>query len=1632
MVSEIRNGSQASAQQNFHLAVALCEQYKTMSDSDEDMREDTSLVKRFASLVERYLAATGRGDIATVKAILEDETNKIHVDSVDRAGYSRRTALMIAIKNEKKEIARYLIQKGANVNREDEYSITPLALTAEWECRFLLLKEVVQAGADVNYVPGGTGMTAFLTACKNHNLAGMKYLAHEAKADTTRIAEHGMTPLHIFLHSSAQNHDFRDYDLWRSMVPLNSEPCLQALLDIAGSDMINAKNEKGLTPLFYAAMTNSVAYTELLIKHGADVNIRDDRGLQIIHYVTKGEIIRLLAKSGADLSLRNNCLRRAVEKVQHEKISVLLELGENIDESTGRELVEVLIEKYFGTSRFSRHEYYETLHLLKDHGAPIEGYSNRQEDIECMLACNPHPSDVIGFFEAVQMDEVKTVQRYLKDRERYDILVDVRDLGWKRKTALHVAARRSFFVLQYLLQNESPSLELKTKSGYTALHLACKHGNLRQIRCLVEAGADTEAKTNKGATPLLLACGRRHYHVIEYLFQNGVNTSAENGNNWLFSLLFKKFIDQELGLGDDFENGSNDEYDNSSNEDVNDDAGNESDEENGSNDESDNSSNEDGNDDSGNESDEESDVNLDTELKAFLASNLPRYGKDIINEPVKSEDYTEMALTEDGIINVPVSVEESALHWACRYYRYVDKEIVQFLIENGADVNSKRAQFYKLGARSTGNTPLHFCEHFNLAESLVKEYGADVNAQNDAGNTPLHQYLLRTRANGTLNKAYVEMLCSLGANTNIQSESGETVLHIGVEEVIPHDITHDCVSTMLRAGSRLTIQRNGDLATPVHLLFSTSSCRSGTTAAILQRRRQRIDSLLDHCLSSQSSVMSSRDSKGNTPLMWFLRSTKFAYSDDEHEKIIAMDENEWITNIFVAKKEIHLRLAQLLSLTGANIHLQNHDNQTPLIFAATNYSQVPDPELGLGIIFDLLKHHVGISGNVDGHDSGSRGVARPKGSKKRQLGACTMGHHVTTVLALVACTLTLLVTPAASLLSTRLSLHHNVCHGQVPLWSSKSPSESLFLDDMSSMFQTRMAPIPDMPSQLFQELASSQLEFLANSLTSKQRPGSSKVKSMALYLPQENVVTGQLEFTPVVLYPRRDRVFIAPDADSGVAPTLPPTLTKLPGFSHAKSLIPGYPMVSSGTETSGTSLKEDGSIGMVEEVLCDLQSNGACALSVPLFSGIQTVGVLLVSPADVPVGDPFESVWTTEDRQQVARAARSLSLALNMEQQNQAVAAEKKQIAEALSDSMHQVKNPLQALRTYGKMLQQQIAQNDFDHYQSDAPSYLRSSTSSHRRLLELAGHLMVQSDRLSKRLEPVDSMVELLSSQSERPALLPAGSSALVAMGDTNNSEPESSSSLIPISSLLAPWENIADSEERNMVAKDRTNEPSSQGSLSHEETHMEQNALPLKESSPQSSLKLSTPHANGNLEMAFVPDVLESTLDAFATIAQDRGIDFSLFQDLDELPGVTINPVSLDEVVGNVLDNALKYVIFGKDENPSTNPMPRVLVYILPNDDEVDDPGVTIVVSDNGPGIPAGDEEAIFSRGYRVDATQERAPGQGLGLPIARSLMETMGGKIRMFEKFPKRNDQVSKALKNKLLDGATMEIVVYRKRS
>jgi signal transduction histidine kinase len=547
-------------------------------------------------------------------------------------------------------------------------------------------------------------------------------------------------------------------------------------------------------------------------------------------------------------------------------------------------------------------------------------------------------------------------------------------------------------------------------------------------------------------------------------------------------------------------------------------------------------------------------------------------------------------------------------------------------------------------------------------------------------------------------------------------------------------------------------------------------------------------------------------------------------------------------------------------------------------------------------------------------------------------------------------------------------------------------------------------PFPVMPSQLLQQLALSQLELLASSLPLPGRPGVSKIKSMCLYLPQENVNTGQLEFLPAVLYPnpRSERVFIAFEADSGVAPTLPKTLTKLPGFAHATSLLPGYPMVSSSNERMA-------GIGAVEEVLCDIKAtNGAAALSVPLFAGSQTVGVLLVSPAGAP--KKKESVWTREDRAQVARAAQSLSLALSMDSERAALQMQSEVVRDALSDSLHQVKNPLQALRTYGKLLQRRIA--DVTDEERMTPQ-----------LLELVEHLMVQSDRLVDRLKPVDSIVDSLETNGLL-SLKPVGSTAdqqsLVRWTKPFSWERET---LEFARGTASGGFDTFDNTTTTTATKPSgglTTKPSRPLSRGPEERYRNikpdptpqtyENDQQTAESRPASSSLME----DMELEMAFVVDVLEPISSAFRAIAIDRDITF-VVENSDELPGVTICPQALQEAVSNVLDNSFKYVVLPKPGSAfSRNPSPQVSLRLSPNSGSLA-PGVTILVEDNGPGILEEDRQAIFDRGFRAAATRS-VGGTGIGLDIALALMQKMGGTLQI------SNDEGR-------LNGTVMKFVLFR---
>lgn len=561
-------------------------------------------------------------------------------------------------------------------------------------------------------------------------------------------------------------------------------------------------------------------------------------------------------------------------------------------------------------------------------------------------------------------------------------------------------------------------------------------------------------------------------------------------------------------------------------------------------------------------------------------------------------------------------------------------------------------------------------------------------------------------------------------------------------------------------------------------------------------------------------------------------------------------------------------------------------------------------------------------------------------------------------------------------------------------------SSSLF---RSRIFQARKSqgdsltperpPIPVMPSDQFRKMASAQLELLANSLSRSDQPSQSKVESMALYLPQENVISGQLEFTPVVLYPdpMSERVFIASDAGSGQAPTLPKTLTKLPGFTHATTLLPGYPMISSTSEANP-------GVGEVEEVMCDPWSKNKCpALSVPLLSGSQTVGVLLVSPE---LGSSKEWItWTEFDRQQVSTAGQSLSMALSMDSERNILQAQNEAFREGLSNSLHQVKNPLQALRTYGKILQLQVAKTEG-----------KGGTS---QLLELAERLMVQSDRVVDLMHPMDKLVQNL----ERPSLL--------ALNPAKNDITPHPLAIWEQPATKMSWENNTrefnrgDRQvENGTVIEFAIQKDSFDGSSKQKEVD---SAVEPEErqSSGISMAESSTVVGVMEIEMTFITDVLDPIFSAFQALQSERGIRFDITEETNELPGVMVAPRALQEAVSNVLDNAFKYVVLTKAGSPFLrNPSPRVRVRMFANDDP---PGVTLIVEDNGPGIRVEDREKIFQRGFRSETTSS-IDGTGIGLDISQALVKRMGGVLELAAPGEFENS----------LDGTVMKFMLVRRQN
>jgi two-component system phosphate regulon sensor histidine kinase PhoR len=133
--------------------------------------------------------------------------------------------------------------------------------------------------------------------------------------------------------------------------------------------------------------------------------------------------------------------------------------------------------------------------------------------------------------------------------------------------------------------------------------------------------------------------------------------------------------------------------------------------------------------------------------------------------------------------------------------------------------------------------------------------------------------------------------------------------------------------------------------------------------------------------------------------------------------------------------------------------------------------------------------------------------------------------------------------------------------------------------------------------------------------------------------------------------------------------------------------------------------------------------------------------------------------------------------------------------------------------------------------------------------------------------------------------------------------------------------------------------------------------------------------------LQPVSVAAAVHRAVEVLEPAARDKNVTLEL--DIESGSNVVADEKALDQVILNLLDNAVKYTRDGG----------QILVRLRPSNDGA----LRVEVADDGPGVPEQHRARIFERFYRVDAGRSRElGGTGLGLSIVRHLMEAMRGEV------------------------------------
>ena len=342
---------------------------------------------------------------------------------------------------------------------------------------------------------------------------------------------------------------------------------------------VNAVDGRLNFPLLAAAAMKHIRVAEILLEHGANVDVRGMRGQTPLHSaISDFSMVQFLLKHGADVNCQQDNLRTPLHLAAYygelKVARLLIEHKAEVDsrDSEGQTPLYLLLEVHGRDDD----DILEFSKLLLEHGTDVNMRANQRKwtplhevaywgNLKIARAlldhgANPNTESEYGetALHVAARSEYSSQERTVGiARLLLELGVDVHIQNKYLDTALHLAAFNGRFEIARLLLNHGANPNVENELGATPLHLVPQaeydsdEDGADIARLMLERGADPNVRQKSKYMPLHWAAYKGRLEIAQLLLDYGVNPNVENalGETPLHKVSQGEYSSQEHGVG---------------------------------------------------------------------------------------------------------------------------------------------------------------------------------------------------------------------------------------------------------------------------------------------------------------------------------------------------------------------------------------------------------------------------------------------------------------------------------------------------------------------------------------------------------------------------------------------------------------------------------------------------------------------------------------------------------------------------------------------------------------------------------------------------------------------------------------------------------------------------------------------------------------------------------------------------------------------------------------------------------------------------------------------------------------------------------------------------------------------------